>query len=191
VLVLTNISLGAPHVWALQHSNPMARVHVITSTAPLGTHGWRNNDALAREWWRNNREKIKCQRVAWLEWDVLVTGSFPDVHPAGLLGREIKSENRYWGWWAERPRLPECEGHYVGVVPLAVCFWNAAALDAIAHPRYDEAYQRDIFCELRTPSVCKASGFPVEQIHLPHVRCYPVRVRSEPGIYHAVKTVQS
>ena len=31
------------------------------------------------------------------------------------------------------------------MVLLGVTFWNAAALDALADPRYDEAYASDVF----------------------------------------------
>jgi hypothetical protein len=68
-----------------------------------------------------------------------------------------------------------------------VSFWNAAALDAIADAKYDEVFARDVFCELRMPTICRAAGFPVQAMSLPGVRWYPVSPRAAPGIYHAVK----
>ena len=147
--------------------------------------GCNNCDVVVRDWWRENRSRISGRRVAWLEWDALVTTALPDVWPAGMLGKDLKDEG--WHWWGERAALPELADHWCGVAPLGVTFWNAAALDAIAAEEYDEIYARDVFCELRTPSVCRKAGFPVESISLPGVRWYPVKAGTVPGIYHAVK----
>ena len=184
VLLVTHPGVGVPHLAALQASNPGARVHVVT-LGQVERGAWRNNDAAVRAWWRKNRGRITGRRVAWLEWDALVTTALPEVWPAGMLGKDLKDEG--WHWWGERAALPELADHWCGVAPLGVTFWNAAALDAIAAEEYDEIYARDVFCELRTPSVCRKAGFPVESLSLPGVRWYPVRAGTVPGIYHAVK----
>ena len=186
ILVTTHSDKGTPHMEELRLSNPSARVHVVnTDEGAPSRHEWRNNDARVRAWWHANRSAVHGTRVAWLDWDALVTAPLPDIHPAGLTGREIKGEG--WRWWGERQFLPEYPQHWIGVVPLGVTFWNAAALDALADPRYDEAYARDVFCELRTPTICRHAGFPVEIVDLPGVRWHAVTPGEEAGIYHAVK----
>jgi hypothetical protein len=187
ILVPTHAGAGTPHLAALLASNPCARVHVVHlgKEEPAGAPAWRGNDAALRAWWRENRGKITGRRVAWLEYDVLVTQELPDVWPEGVLAKELKGAG--WRWWGECERLPEFRRHWCGVAPLGVSFWNAAALDAIADAKYDEVFARDVFCELRMPTICRAAGFPVQAMSLPGVRWYPVSPRAAPGIYHAVK----
>jgi hypothetical protein len=92
ILVPTHAGAGTPHLAALLASNPCARVHVVHlgKEEPAGAPAWRGNDAALRAWWRENRGKITGRRVAWLEYDVLVTQELPDVWPEGVLAKELK-----------------------------------------------------------------------------------------------------
>lgn len=187
-IVTTYRGAGLPHLRSLIESNPLADVRISNNqgTGPKELE-WRNCDRALRNWWRGNRDTVITDRIAVLEHDVLVTCPLPDIYPKGLSGETVKIQGSEWWWWPELDHLPDLKAFAVGIAPLAVMFFSREALDALIAPEWDAIFEADVFCELRTPTVVAACGFPVEETPLPFVSDLDVEPDRGPGIYHKIK----
>lgn len=188
VLMTSYNGVGWPHLDALRASNPGADIRIALDDGP-GDRGfrWRNNDLFVREWWRAHGSRTGTERIALLEHDVLVTCALPDIGVSGIAGAQVKRPGDEWYWWPDMWKLGGTRRYVTGVVPMGVTFFSRAALDLIAGSGWDHLYDRDIFCEMRVPSIIRACGLPVIQVDLPNVGTNPIRAGAGPGIYHPVK----
>lgn len=190
---------GTPHADALAATNPGLRAHVKTSLE-TGLEGWRNPDRNIRDWWLQNRATVETGRVLFLEYDVrahlpLVTLFPNDGAFTGIEGCHLKMpvrDGRSWKPFEETDRLPRTlQSYAVGLAPLAILMICRKSLDAAADPGFDELFSRDIFSELRLPTVIRWAGFPcMENARLAHIGCGPLPHpgSATQGIWHAVKT---
>jgi len=76
-----------------------------------------------------------------------------------------------------------------GVVPLAVLQFCRRSLDLICEERFDELYELDGYCELRTPSTLSYVGVPIRATDA--LKALDWRPQPYPwlqsGIFHPVK----
>lgn len=174
ILVSTYGDRGVPHMEWIRRSNPGARVHVATGVGLRDhehqrAHAWRNADRVIRDWWRENGATVQGDRIAIVEWDVLVRQHFELADAPrgpGLSGRDPKVWGAQpWCWWREVGRLPaDLRSHRYGLAPLCALVATTACLDAIADSRWDHVFDLDIFCELRLPTVVRACGFEIGRV---------------------------
>jgi hypothetical protein len=155
---------------------------------------WRNCDLTLRNFWKENRGKIKGNKIAVIEYDVLVNKRLPDFEPDGVFFPEVicEKDDPTWHWWREKSRInPSYQTKQLKIIgcrPWAVGFWQREALDALADKRWDYLFNYDLFCELRSPTVVLNSGFSVSSFPLTNVG-WTDTVYKDFGddIYHPVK----
>jgi hypothetical protein len=174
VVILTTAATGTPHLAALQEANPDLVIHV--HKAKDATHeaarldAWRNCDRNLREWWQDHGFAVKAERVLFLEWDVFCNVPLQPLIPAkagraGLVAASIKTavrDARSWPVFQETKRLPaHLRAWACGAVPFAALLIDRLALDALSAPQWDELFEADLFCELRTPTILRFLGMSV------------------------------
>jgi hypothetical protein len=196
LVIMTSERQGAPHEAAARAHHPTVHVHRGRdgATPEAKRELWRNCDRSIRDWWKANRHRVKSSHVAFVEWDVVVNADLREgIRPfVGLAGRVV--ENRpgsAWQWWQEIDALPEnLRVHAASLRPLAVVIASRQCLEAISAPTWDDVFRRDIFCELRLPTVARACGFQLAALPcLAHVEHFPIpHPGTAPGVWHQVKT---
>jgi hypothetical protein len=150
---------------------------------------WRNSDKLVREWLRNNRSKINTENIAILDWDVLVTQQLPLLDNTGLKAANVitlTNKPRWW-WFKDRHKLGKYKQFAIGVAPLGVLFMSNNCIDILLDSEFDYLYNKDIFSELRTPTILNSRGISITKYHLPYVHWKKTTLKSNPGIYHPIK----
>lgn len=190
---------GLPHLDRFLAANPGVPVHVVCGS-PLQdeakVEAWRNCDRSIRDWWLQQGRHLDFRHAVFLEWDVLfevpLTTVFPDDED--FCGKDLKKPGMEWWWLQEIRALPEpLQRHATGIAPLAVLRISRRCLEAMfSHPLAEDLYRRDIFCELRLPTLAAACGYePVEcPGTLAKVDSGPTPVGPRPGVWHAVKERQ-
>ena len=189
VIVMTHTEKSGlallPHLPALIASNPDVSLHLcIGLSGNRKLNAWRNCDRTLRDCWRHSRHKIAGAAIAVIEWDVLVTQKLPPLSGDFQAKQIVKQGEIEWHWWTEAHLLNGIPAY--GAAPIGVSFWSREALDYVADPRWDDLYRRDIFCELRTPSIL-ATKFQMLPMDLPDVDWKDCQVSPTPGISHPVK----
>lgn len=202
VLILTTAAVGTPHLDALRAANPDLIIHVHeasdAATEAERETAWRNCDRNLRDWWKTHRDAVTADAILALEWDVFCNIDLTCIVPPlgngyGLMAAAIKSpvrDGRSWLPFREMNRMPGgLASMALGIVPAAVMQLSRKALDAIADEQWDEVFARDIFCELRMPSIVRACGFSVEDcLQWRWVGTQPMTVPTgATGIFHPVK----
>lgn len=197
---LTTSGYGLPHIDSFLKHNPLVPVHV-TCGEPLDgdarSLAWRNADRPIRRWWLDQGRHLNFKYALFLEWDVVFASDVDAIFPAeaDFYCKDLKKPGAPWMWFAEASRLPESiRQHATGTAPLAVTRISHRCLTAMfSHPMEGIIYDRDIFCELRLPTLATACGFePVEcPGTLSKVYCGVVDVDAATGVWHAVKHRQA
>lgn len=198
VVWLTSLKAGLPHREEFTAANPNVIQHRCDSPDGIDDERilfWRNCDRNIRNWWKINHHRILGDHVVFLEWDVVCNVPIEKIFRPqnGLVGSELKTQpqdSHDWLWFKELNELPpEMRSTAIGLVPLAAIQLSRAALDAISDDRHDALYESDIFCELRTPSLLRHLGFPIESTStLKHVTWQPMPYPwLRRGIFHPIK----
>lgn len=197
ILVSSYGTRGAPHLEWIKRSNPGQKVHVDARGTPGARDNvaaWRNADRIIREWWRENGSSVQGDRLAIVEWDVLVRKHFALAgapRDAGLSGRDPKIWGDVpWCWWKEVGLLPgELRPHRHGLAPFCALIASRECLDAVADSRWDHVFDLDIFCELRLPTVVRACGFEIGRApDFDGCSCDPIPDPGrQPGFWHPIK----
>jgi hypothetical protein len=153
---------------------------------------WRNGDFLIRQWLQKYIDIVHHNNIALLEWDVLVSQTLPSIQVDGLIGKNVKyrDKNPKWPWFKEIDRLDNYSQYSIGVAPLGVLFLNKECLEILLDSEFDDLYQKDIFSELRLPTILNSRNIKISSYFLPDVEWYQMPVKTNPGIYHSVKTKQ-
>lgn len=194
---LTTSSYGLPHIDRFLEYNPGVEIHVISHQLCQGEArrtAWRNADRLIRDWWHQQGDHLAFDYAVFLEWDVLFSSSLSDVFTSedDFLCKEVMLPSQQWHWFEETPRLPLGLAEFAtGIVPLGVSRISRECLNAVfSHPLAPEAYKRDIFSELRLPTLASACGFaPVACPEtLRNVEWQEVSPEAGSGVWHSVKT---
>lgn len=174
------------HCGAIQAANPYTSMSVyyeerFTDRYPL----WRNADRMIRNWWKQNRSCFPYEKqFVILEWDVYANVKF-DSSFEGVVGNKIHTTGDRWQWFAESNRL-YLGMKPIGLSPLCVLMMDRYALEDLIQPCFDALYSKDIFCELRLPSVLNHTNNKISELDLPTILSSPVTPNG-PGIYHSVK----
>lgn len=201
VVIMTSSQHRQPHAKALRNANPGLAIHVSEPVAGVNdsayVSAWRNCDRNIRSWWAANRLNVKTPSVIFMEYDVLCNVCLADhigplkrgVGAAGAAVMTAVAHSRSFWPFREIPRLPlRLRGHAIAIAPLAFMQIARTALDEILHPEYDDAFDADIFCELRLPTIIEHCGYQIGALELPNVG---VRVLhpapDDRGIFHPVK----
>ena len=201
VVIIGTRSSGMPHAKVLQEHNPGVDIRLVEAPEDVGAGRvelWRNCDRNIRDWWIQHRDTTEAEKVLFLEWDVYcnvtLTKILP-VSPAHMVGAWMATavrDGRSWAPFREIGRLPRSIHHHaVGIWPMAVVLFSRACLDSIADPKWDDVYAKDIFSELRTATIVRASGCTVGTCDLwAEVTVWPRSVPHDAqGIYHPIKSI--
>lgn len=125
--------------------------------------GWRNADRRLLAWWEENREKVAATHIVFCEADVRFAAKVGAVFPSleDFMVPAVQDAGSSWDWWAEVPKLPEeFRQHARGISPLACILASRRMLDAmLSHPGREDLMGKDIFGELRFPTLAAACGF--------------------------------
>lgn len=150
---------------------------------------WRNNDRFIREWISENISHIEYEKVAILEWDVLVTTSLMNIDLNGFYANQIinPSKDKWWMWSKEIPRLESIKDYALGVVPFGVIFLEKKCLQSYIDPEFDKLYNADIFCELRLGSHLNFCGFQSNSLNIKSISWVKYTGMIENNFYHPVK----
>lgn len=195
---MTSAKAGLPHLREFTAANPQVIQHRCDSPDAEGDERiriWKNCDRHIRNWWKANQHLVKSQYVVFLEYDVICNVPLEGIFSPqeGLVGSQIKKPDdpeEVWYWFREVPSLPaDMQASAIGIVPLAVLQLTRKALDALSEECHDGLYATDGFSELRTPTLLRHLGFPIQSAEtLKHVtwekQPYPWLRR---GIFHPVK----
>jgi hypothetical protein len=194
-VIMTTPRQGIPHFDHVAKHN--APVSVCYSPDGQGDaerlYAWRNCDRAIRDWWREHRHLVEGDHVAFIEWDVVANMDLSRaiVPGAGIVAPVVEvARGSTWCWFAEVDHLPAwLRGYAASVRPLAVLIISRECLDAIAAPKWDGLFARDIFCELRLATVARASGFELAtHSSLANCRHFPItHPGNTPGVFHAIK----
>lgn len=190
---------GFPHLEHFIGSNPN-RTFDLWECPPEDTvdkkyTAWRNCDRNIRNYYKEIGQYSEHTDFLFLEWDVLVNvdlfEKFDKTPVNGVEGKYILpyKTNKDWHWFQEIDRFPsKFEGCFVGVVPLGVIRMSKNLLNEIIKPEYDSLYDKDIFCELRTPTLANYLGYSIlgnDSLEMVHWK--PVDYDGGMDIYHSIK----
>lgn len=175
------------HLDHIIKSNPYAQILTIDFTY---NYGWLNPDKTIRKWMSQNISKIKHNNVAFIEYDVLITKSLPDIKLNNILyGRILSDKN--WVWWKEIDKLKHLKPYACSIQVFAMYMMSRNCLNFYLDKQYDFLYEQDIIGELRFPTIMNHNGVQISEY--PYMNnChwgkdveYDINI---PDYYHPVKT---
>lgn len=181
-----------PHLKYFKKSNPEIDIHVINNENNENPgYSWRSPDKRLRKWWKENSNKVKGEIICVMEYDVLVTKSLPMLsNNIDLAGKYIRNYNNTHKWnWFDPTEIKEL-GNLIpfGIVPFCFFLVRRKCLEFICEEKWNEYFEKDIFCEIRIPSILYNNDFKIGTIDIPDINIGdPIIPKKEPGIYHPVK----
>jgi hypothetical protein len=177
------------HLNHLERNNPDAQILLAdTSNKFSRNFAWRNGDLLVREWLKNNYDKILYDNIAILEWDVLVNTKLPSQKITGLIGKQIYYPKNNWYWFSEINLLEDYKQYALGIVPFGVLFMDKKSIDVLLDSRFDFLFNKNIYSELRLPTILNSRNIKINSLFMPHVSYLPVHFMNEQHIYHPIKS---
>lgn len=201
IVFITYGALGVPHLAPILEANPRVPYHVGTLEALDGRErldAWRNADVAIRSWWQAFGHLVETDHVLFLEADVyancdlteLLDGAWKDADLVAANVLYQVTHRRSWKAFEEADSLPEeMRQLAIGIEPLAALLMRREGLDKICQSRFDGVFSKDIFCELRLPTVVRFAGGSVG--FCPRLKGVSVRPVTPPsgerGIWHPVK----
>jgi hypothetical protein len=176
---------------------------------------WKTADyTMIREWWRFNRDKVKLDKLFYMEWDVLANikitdDMFTDGVRTSTTFQEYKEtppeqswKDVPWWWGEDGDKLP-VELKRAATSSMTCMLWlNADALDKLILPEWSKIWETDIICEMSLPTILRYYNVPLYDWSntLGFMRCHCIEISPEteldvidkiktkqPGIYHPVK----
>ncbi len=154
---------------------------------------WRNCDRLLRFWLQKNKNIIKTTRVALIEWDVLFTKPLPHElntnEKVFSIDKKVYNKNE-WIWFEESKKLKEYQKYACGLTIMGCLLMDSCIIDEWTNTEFDDLYEQDIFCELRTGTIFNYKNIRWESLSpfMPNIRYE--RANFDPGIldfYHPIK----
>lgn len=179
------------HLNYLEQTNPNAQILLAdTSNKFTKDFAWRNGDLLVREWLRNNYDKILYDNIAILEWDVLVNAPLPPFKVKGLIAKDkhIYYSGNRWHWFCERNLLEQYIQYAIGIAPLGVLFMNKKCIEILLDNQFDSLYNKDIYSELRLPTILNSKQVSIGMHPMPNVSYLPMTFTNKRSIYHPIKS---
>ena len=151
------------HLDKIIHSNPKSQIIDIHTEHNYDKDiAWSNNDRILRENLKKQIDNIIHEKVLLVEWDVLINMEVPDIKFDGLVAQNIfrKGDNIKWYWWKELEKLPEYYKPFIcGASLWSLIGITKECLVEILNSKYDDLYNMDIFCEIRTSTILRSLGF--------------------------------
>lgn len=206
-IIITSHNNNYGHIEQTRLHNPNAQIIEADTSGYYKAFGdlwsYRNNDSSFRNWLKSNIDRIVNPNVAVFDWDVLCKMELPNDFP---LGNEIivkehipyNQETFAWWWFSEYNKLLEYKPYACGIQPLGVLFTSKDCLVKILDSKLDKIFKRNIFCELRFPTVCNYLGIKINTFTQPQLEF--IRTRPDYSkeitefkmgyIYHPVKEVK-
>jgi hypothetical protein len=197
------------HARHIRAANPHAQIMLLDTRNDLPiAAAWRAGDRLVRQALQREFHAIQHDNVLVIEWDVLLTAALPQTSIVGVQFSVVPTPESVpgWAWWPELAAWDSpCRGRMVGGVPFGVFAIDRHSLGRILDPRLDQAFESDVFSEVRFPSVCDACEIPVSTLEpsffnperilgsttAPEVEYFDARFGpcffTDPGLYHPVK----
>jgi len=187
------------HINALEKSNPDAQIIRMDFTNQHKNPGL-ECDAVIREWFRSDLsvfDKIQYNNIAFVEYDVLITTSLPNINLENeLVGPAILNRKKHPEWfnWKFLPNMLEFQhSAVIGLATFSVYFMSKNCLDIWLDEKYDPLYEQSVCCELRFPTILYNNGVSIKTheslknvIYLPSPKSIEFDSSIE-GIYHPVK----
>jgi len=208
------------HIKSYIEYNDDTDIYIITDNRASieGVHdGWKWKTAdftMIREWWRFNRDKVKLDKIFYMEWDVLANIKITDdMFTDGVrtsdtfniykgIPPEQSWKDEVWWWGIDGDKLP-IELKRVATSGWTFILWfSAAALDKLILLEWSKVWESDIICEMSLPTILKYNNVPMYDWsnNLGFMRAHSIEISSEteidvikriksnqPGIYHPVK----
>lgn len=217
-LITIHPGVSAYHLNELIAHNNDADVYVISDTRAsmegrCDSFKWKNCDVLLREWWINNREKIKTEKILVMEYDVLVTTKITDsmfTDGVRVLGNfdlftgfdpNVSWHDAPWWWSKDGDKLSVELKSSAASCPVTTLFYNRYALDFLILKTWDEVFSKDIICEIRLPTILNFHKVPLYKWDVndgfkrnnnldiaPEEEAFERIKNNQPGIYHPVKS---
>jgi hypothetical protein len=191
---ITTRKFGLPHLDRFREHNANIPIHcVVAEENPIPEKGWINCDRNIRDWWISIGRHLKFRHAVFIEGDVLFSSPVGEIFQGDshFMGKDVKKPGMPWNWFSQIPFLPEeMKPHATGVAPFAVVRISRVCLaDMFSHPLVEPLYGRDIFSELRLPTLAVACGYEPENHHgkLDNVHFNPITPESGIGVWHCVK----
>ena len=186
VLLLSHPDHGHPWLQDLMDYNEKAIVHIHTMDKKLSEKQMtQGRDVLVRDWWINNKNKVKSSHLLVITHDTIYRDRLPYMAwLKGMAGAHVNhiNKDKGWIWWRQKKKLPSGV-EPVGVTPFTSIAFSRCALDAISDPKWDEYYAKGLASELLTPSIINSCGLNVEEMSLPNVSYLPNAQKPTPGVY--------
>lgn len=190
---ITTRNFGLPHLDSFRRHNPEVPIYcIVAEENPSYERGWMNCDRNVRDWWISYGRHLDFEYALFIEGDVLFSCTVEEVFcgDSHFMGKDVKKPGMSWNWFSHIPNLPEdMKVHATGLAPLAVMRMSKVCLsEMFSHPLVETLYGREIFCELRLPTLAAACGHEPENHSgkLDNLHFYPV-IPKGGGVWHCVK----
>ena len=193
-VILTMEKYGTPHLETFKKNNPKIPIEIYNSVPnPIGNKGWRNCDRNIKDWWHETGKTTDFEFVTFMEWDVYFNEKLEKIFPGeeDFIIKNHIERGSGWHWFNETIRLPGKYFPYItGGGPLCLLRISKKCLQKIFSTKsVDILYGKDIFCELRLPTLISSEGFKITEADtIPYVDW---RYTPEPkgkGVWHPIKT---
>ncbi len=157
--------MGTPHLSLFVHHNPSLPYEIICGPrleAGQRLSSWRNCDRAIREWYLGAGQKLSFDHLLFSEGDVLWNARVADVIDLvdfGGCGFQYFGKTPF-DYPEDTKHLPApIQPFAAQVKPLAVMVISRPVLHKImTDPLSEEAFSRDIFCEVRMASLAQYFG---------------------------------
>jgi hypothetical protein len=199
-----------PHFKHISLRNPSSDIHIVVGKdAPQGKkYNWRNGDKPLFYWWQKNKQKVKGDVIALIEWDTFMSCPIPELpNDLDLAGRTMFLENPNirnkwkpkgmkapnwsvdnWAWWNEVEHFNLKNNQTaVGLISFGFFLIRKSLLDCVFSSKWLHLYEKDIISELRLPTIANLEGARIGEIDLPYVDHLEMEIGDSPGIYHPIK----
>lgn len=154
------------HLEHLRKSNPKSQIIPLHLKHNLPEPViWRTSDKIVRELIKNIIDIIYYDNILLIEWDIYINTEVPVIEFDGMLAK-YNSTDQSNGWihWQDVAKFPKEYLPYIASSPL----WGFTGiklkyLKQLLDPKYDEIYDMDIFCEIRSATLVASMGGTVTQ----------------------------
>jgi hypothetical protein len=154
------------HLSHIKYSNPNCQVISTKLIHNLDQKiAWKNSDRILRQNIKTFIDNIIYDNILLVEWDVMINAPIPDLDFDGLLSKKILTDkNNGWCWWNEYHALPDNYKPFICGSPLwSLIGIKKQCLIKILDPIYDDLYNMNIFCEIRTATLFKSLGYSMAE----------------------------
>jgi hypothetical protein len=154
------------HLKSLYLSNQSSQIIPIHISHNLPQYeAWKNNDRTLRKHLYRYIDQIIYDNILLIEWDVYINKEIPMINFSSMFGKYMSRDiNNGWCWWKDINNLPEYYKKFATGLPL----WGFTGikkdcLKILLDKQYDDIYNMDIHCEIRSPTILTSLGYELSQ----------------------------